>query len=74
MSRLFWRIATDAPDFEADDMAGTGAELNGGRCNERGLPAIYVADSRALACLETVVHLNAGGLPPESLPCGGYGS
>jgi len=58
-----WRIATDARAYAADDMTGTGARLSGGRWNDVGIPMIYAASSRALACLETVVHLNAGGLP-----------
>ena len=63
MSHTLWRIATDTPDFEADDLTGKGAEITGGRWNPKGLPAVYASQSRALACLETVVHLNAGGLP-----------
>lgn len=58
-----WRIATDTPDYEADDLSGEGAKRTGGRWNEAGLPVVYAADSRALACLETMVHLGAGGLP-----------
>lgn len=58
-----WRIATDTRDYEADDLTGAGAKVSGGRWNEPGIPMIYAAGSRALACLETVVHLNAGGLP-----------
>ena len=27
------------------------------------MAAVYTSQTRALACLETVVHLNAGGLP-----------
>lgn len=63
MSRTIWRIATDTRDYEADDLSGTGAMLTGGRWNEQGVPMVYAAQSRALACLETFVHLNAGGLP-----------
>lgn len=63
MSVLLWRIATDARTYSADDMTGTGAKLSGGRWNDVGVPMIYTATSRALACLETVVHLNAAGLP-----------
>lgn len=63
MTRTVWRIATDAPTFEADDMTGAGARLTGGRWNEAGVPVVYAAENRALACLETIVHLNAGGLP-----------
>ena len=63
MSRSLWRIAADTPAYEADDLSGRGAERCGGRWNEAGLPAVYASESRALACLETIVHLNAGGLP-----------
>lgn len=58
-----FRIATDARDYPADDMTGTGAKRTGGRWNEPGIAVIYAAESRALACLETIVHLDAGGLP-----------
>lgn len=58
-----WRIATDTPRFEADDPTGAGAELTGGRWNRPGLPVLYASSSRALACLETVVHLGTGSLP-----------
>lgn len=37
--------------------------MTGGRWNEVGAALVYASQSRALACLETVVHLNAGGLP-----------
>lgn len=63
MSRSIWRIATDARTFSADDLSGAGARISGGRWNEAGTAMVYAAGSRALACLETVVHLNAGGLP-----------
>ncbi|WP_375454876.1 type II toxin-antitoxin system Prs ADP-ribosylating toxin ParT [uncultured Methylobacterium sp.] len=63
MSRSAWRIATDARDYEADDLSGAGAKITGGRWNAIGIPMLYASGSRSLACLETVVHLNAGGLP-----------
>lgn len=63
MIQPVWRIATDAPDYMADDLSGEGARMTGGRWNRKGLPALYAADTRALACLETIVHLKAGGLP-----------
>lgn len=63
MSRSVWRIATDTRDYEADDLSGAGAKVTGGRWNDIGIAAAYSSESRALACLETVVHLNAGGLP-----------
>ena len=64
MTVAVWRIASDAPDWEATDLGGRGAERTGGRWNRRGTPVLYASSSIALACLETVVHLNAGlGLP-----------
>lgn len=58
-----WRIAADTKDYAADDLTGKGAEITGGRWNRPGTAMLYTASSRALACLETLVHLNAGGLP-----------
>lgn len=63
MSVVVFRIATSAPSYRADDMSGMGAKIDGGRWNEQGVAALYTSENRALACLETVVHLNAGGLP-----------
>ena len=63
MSRVAYRIGTDTPAYEADDLSGKGAEITGGRWNEKGVPAVYAAENRSLACLETLVHLAAGGLP-----------
>ena len=59
---LVWRIGSDTPTYTADDAGGRGAELTGGRWNRVGTPLLYTSSSRALACLETVVHL-AGGVP-----------
>lgn len=58
-----WRIATDTPDYVADDRTGAGAKAGGGRWNRPGTPMLYCAESIALACLETVVHLNLSALP-----------
>ena len=63
MSQTVWRIATDTPAYEADDLSGAGAKATGGRWNAAGVPVVYTSQTRALACLETVVHLNASGLP-----------
>lgn len=60
---MLWRIGTDTPSYEAHDLSGKGAEATGGRWNAKGVPVVYTAETRALACLETVVHLNSGGLP-----------
>ena len=58
-----WRIALDAPLFKADDLSGEGAKKSGGRWNKKGTPVLYTSESIALACLETLVHINAQGLP-----------
>ncbi len=63
MSFTVWRIATDTKSYEADDLSGAGAKNTGGRWNAVGDPLVYTSETQALACLETVVHLNAGGLP-----------
>lgn len=58
-----WRISVDAPMFKADDLSGEGAKRSGGRWNKKGTPVLYASESIALACLETLVHINAQGLP-----------
>jgi RES domain-containing protein len=63
LSRSVWRIGTDTPSYQADDLSGGGAKATGGRWNSVGTAVVYTSQTRALACLETVVHLNAGGLP-----------
>lgn len=39
--------------------SGEGARLYGGRWNDKGHPAVYLADSIALAQLEILVHLKS---------------
>jgi RES domain-containing protein len=63
MTVELWRIATDTPDYTADDLSGEGAKRSGGRWNRAGLAVTYTAGSIALACLETIVHLGAANLP-----------
>jgi len=63
LSHVLWRIGSDTPAYEAHDLGGKGAEKDGGRWNPVGLPVAYTSPTRALACLETVIHLNSGGLP-----------
>lgn len=63
MSRIVYRVGVDAPGYEADDLGGKGAENTGGRWNEKGAAVVYAAENRSLACLETLVHLAASGLP-----------
>jgi RES domain-containing protein len=65
---VLWRIGTDAPAYEAHDLTGRGAEVTGGRWNRKGTALVYASTSRALACLETVVHLGGG----DPLPLNRY--
>ena len=58
-----WRIGADTPNYEAHDLSGKGAEKSGGRWNRVGTPMVYCSTSRALACLETLVHLAKHPLP-----------
>ena len=58
-----WRIAADTPRYEAHDLTGKGAQTSGGRWNRIGTPMVYASTTRALACLETVVHLSDDPLP-----------
>lgn len=63
MTAALWRIATDAPDYTADDLSGEGAQRSGGRWNRVGTALVYTSSSIALACLETMVHLGSDDLP-----------
>ncbi len=51
---LFYRIVQE--DWAATALDGEGARLYGGRWNSPGVAAVYLAESRALAALEILVH------------------
>ena len=63
MSRSVWRIAADTASYQAHDLSGEGAGRSGGRWNAVGRAVVYTSENRALACLETIVHVGSGGLP-----------
>ena len=46
-------------------MDGEGALMFGGRWNPEGVPAVYLAESRALAALEILVHAPREAIPLE---------
>jgi RES domain-containing protein len=45
-------------EFSKSAFSGEGARLFGGRWNAKGIKAVYLADSPALATLEVMVHIN----------------
>ena len=51
---LFYRIVQE--HWAATALDGEGARLYGGRWNSPGVAAVYLAESRALAALEILVH------------------
>lgn len=55
-SHVFWRLAAETPEYPALDLSGAGAAKYNGRWNQLDTPMVYAAESRALACLETLVH------------------
>lgn len=63
MTREVWRIVKAKHAAEA--FSGEGARLFGGRWNCPGLAVVYTAESRSLAALEMLVHLNSRSLLAE---------
>ena len=49
-----------------EDLSGRGAELFGGRWNEKGIPALYTSSSLSLAALEILAHTDKS-LPPVKM-------
>lgn len=56
---IAYRIAKTQYCGSHDEMfSGTGAAINGGRWNSRGVSMVYASENRSLAALEISVHLN----------------
>jgi RES domain-containing protein len=51
-----WRIVKEK--HTATAFSGEGAAKTGGRWNSRGVPVVYASCTKALAALESLVHLN----------------
>lgn len=49
----------------SNDLSGQGAATEGGRWNNQGVFALYTSESRALAMLELLVHVEDMELPPN---------
>ena len=49
----------------ANDLAGSGARLVGGRWNSKGIPVVYTSGTRSLAVLEVLVHIPAAMVPKD---------
>ena len=58
--RVVYRIS---PEKHAHDLSGEGSRLHGARWNKKGTAVIYTAESRALAVLESLVHVSLPNLP-----------
>lgn len=46
-----------------EDLSGYGAQLYGGRWNEKGVPALYTSNSLSLCTLEVLVHCDKSIFP-----------
>ncbi len=45
------------------DLTGKGAQLSGGRWNPKGVPLIYTSETRSLAALEYLAHMDRSIMP-----------
>ncbi|RME73410.1 MAG: RES domain-containing protein, partial [Verrucomicrobia bacterium] len=56
MMPTVWRLVRER--YADAAFSGEGAAKFGGRWNSRGIGLVYTSETRALAALETLVHLN----------------
>jgi RES domain-containing protein len=59
-----WRVASDTPNWTADDLRGKAAASKGARWNHPGELVTYAATSISLAAWETRAHFGRGGALP----------
>ena len=64
MTVHLWRVASDTPDWMAEDMSGKGAASKGARWNHPGERVTYAATSISLAAWETRAHFGRGATLP----------
>lgn len=64
MTVQLWRVASDTPQWQANELSGKGAALRGARWNHPGEHVSYAASSIALAAWETRAHFGAGSALP----------
>jgi RES domain-containing protein len=64
MTVPLWRVASDTPDWTAEDLAGKGAAHQGARWNGPGEHVTYAATSISLAAWETRAHFGKGATLP----------
>ncbi len=60
---IAWRITKRKYSSRDVVLSGSGAEEQGGRWNEAGLPLIYASENASLALLETLVQASLQRLP-----------
>ena len=60
MTVSLWRVASDTPQWTAEDLAGKGAAHRGARWNGPGEHVTYAAVSISLAAWETRAHIGKG--------------
>jgi len=61
---IVYRIGKETRRFRAVDLSGAGAAAEGARWNDATVFMLYTSTTRALACLETLVHI----AEPSPLP------
>ncbi len=59
-----WRIASDTPQWTAEDLGGKGAAIRGARWNHAGEHVAYAATSISLAAWETRANFGLGSALP----------